>query len=608
MDVTLACQDTAISAHIALLAPFLSSFGITFHCIEDVPDVLILADLKSEQIQRALKSLYAGHTILPFQVILNSHKIAPKIEALEADDFEKEKSSDHASGQHNDKCGPPRYFSPKEDAECRNVKEENDPVNNSVHDQEEDEEVTNDYETKEKDTIKGKVRRPKISTTKNSFECQRCEETFKSRNELLDHKQNVHAPKTKASKLDASKDKSCPHCGKIVKNMNAHLALNHRRELLSSHPEIHLTTPCNECDEMFVGPCDLEKHTLNLHGKSTKDWPCNECDQSFATCSQRKVHKRKVHGQGQGQLVKCPYCEKAFKDAYLKSHIFNAHKHKRHLHPDIEVQYTCNDCDKGFHDSKSMYNHKILVHNGPSKCKVCFQLCKNGAILKRHMEKHVNKGSFLCNLCSREFTAKQYLKLHIVRIHEGLKRATKFQCKECNGGKYATEETLEQHMLDDHSGLEYICSQCPTVFSTKRGRTHHESRLHGEKTVKCDQCDEMFTSESCKNEHISKRHTKEKKLICPHCGEGFHLYNSFNAHVLRHTDSRQHPCEECGKSYFLDRVLKTHMKTHTLPYKCDQCDVRKGTLSDLKNHIRKIHDGLFVSCRHGCGWETVEVG
>ena len=57
VDVILVCQDEPISAHIALLAPLLSSFGISFHCIEDLPDVLILGDLESTQIEGALKSL-----------------------------------------------------------------------------------------------------------------------------------------------------------------------------------------------------------------------------------------------------------------------------------------------------------------------------------------------------------------------------------------------------------------------------------------------------------------------------------------------------------------------------------------------------------------------
>ena len=96
VDVILVCQDEPISAHIALLAPLLSSFGISFHCIEDLPDVLILVILRAHRSKEPSKASYAEHTILPFQTNLHNDKNAVKIEALEADDEGKGRSS----GQH----------------------------------------------------------------------------------------------------------------------------------------------------------------------------------------------------------------------------------------------------------------------------------------------------------------------------------------------------------------------------------------------------------------------------------------------------------------------------------------------------------------------------
>ena len=72
---------------------------------------------------------------------------------------------------------------PTEDVECWNVKEEELPVEGfKGHDREEEEEVRNDDETKNTEKIKMKVsKEEKGSITKNSFECQRCTETFRGR-------------------------------------------------------------------------------------------------------------------------------------------------------------------------------------------------------------------------------------------------------------------------------------------------------------------------------------------------------------------------------------------------------------------------------------------
>ena len=339
--------------------------------------------------------------------------------------------------------------------------------------------------------------------------------------------------------------------------------------------------------------------------QGTKYYPCKKCDECFTKRDQRRQHVRSAHWKRKPNSEKCPFCEKAFASGYLKSHIFNVHKDKRDLHPEIEVRFQCTQCKEEFHDKLSLKNHNMKVHTGPSTCKLCSYVCENAASLKSHMIRHSNKESFVCDLCAKEYPSKPALKQHIRLVHEKVK--PKFQCKECKIGKYSTEERLQQHMLDDHTGKEYICAQCPVVFASNRARLHHEWKQHGDKTVKCDQCEKMFVSKSCMNAHISKTHTKEKKLICPHCSECFHVYKTYKAHVLRHSDSRQHSCEECGKAFLLKTHLKNHMNSHTLPFKCDQCDVRKGSLGNLKNHIRKVHDGVLVTCRHGCGWQCGEV-
>ena len=102
--VTLAYRDKTISAHLAMVAPLFSFFDISFCCIGNVPDVLILAELRSTQATRALKSLYTEQTIHPFQITLNDNKEDVEIEE-DNDNEEEDKSYSSFSSMHvQDQC------------------------------------------------------------------------------------------------------------------------------------------------------------------------------------------------------------------------------------------------------------------------------------------------------------------------------------------------------------------------------------------------------------------------------------------------------------------------------------------------------------------------
>ena len=95
--------------------------------------------------------------------------------------------------------------------------------------------------------------------------------------------------------------------------------------------------------------------------QGTKNYPCKKCDECFTKRDQRRQHVRSAHWKREPNSEKCPYCEKAFASGYLKSHIFNVHKDKRDLHPEIEVRFQCTQCKEEFHDviSRSLAVHRL---------------------------------------------------------------------------------------------------------------------------------------------------------------------------------------------------------------------------------------------------------
>ena len=183
-----------------------------------------------------------------------------------------------------------------------------------------------------------------------------------------------------------------------------------------------------------------------------------------------------------------------------------------------------------------------------------------------------------------------------------------FPCTLCKAGSFASDEYLQKHISNNHSGIEYLCSQCPKSFPNKGGRRMHEQTRHGEKTEKCKECDLMFPTVSKLRQHVKYSHRKVKDKVCDHCGQAFSAKKLLQAHVNRHTNNRPWKCETCNKDFLGRRHLKTHMERHSLAHHCNKCEVQKASLSDLKMHIRKVHDGVKLTCRYGCGVQTWGTG
>ena len=248
--------------------------------------------------------------------------------------------------------------------------------------------------------------------------------------------------------------------------------------------------------------------------------------------------------------------------------------------------------------------HKKTVHGETVTCKVCSVVKPSQIFLDKHMKVHVNE-VHICTICMSEFKNSLYLKTHIKRAHSDKPKATIFPCELCSFNKSQTEESLQNHILQIHSGLQYLCSSCPKSFQSPHTRRQHENFMHAEKTKECQECGKMFVSIGFLNAHIGKAHVVQKKdKICPQCGESFSVLESLKAHVLRHTNSRQFTCEVCAKAFLIYTHLEKHMGTHTLPFRCDQCNAKFSTKSMLNDHVNKKHEGIKSSCRFGCGWDA----
>ena len=622
-DLTLVCEDGSLHTHAAMLAGLFGSFRISFSSREEVPECIFLPDLSMATVQEALKDLYLK---CDANRLLNILKPAFVVK-LEVEEHEVKDT----------KCDVTAYSKEEIDHKEEELKQSFSDFNDDNVDNHSDEEITTPRksannkillaktasEIEGHDNGKGKWK----WKVDNERECEHCGDVFPRKSSLLKHMKKEHGYKKgnifKGKKVIKGETQftECPYCDKklkTLKTMNSHLALVHREEVILNHPEIVMATPCKECDEKFFEIYDLDKHSRVVHKKSLRTWTCRICLQLFDTNAAHCKHQKAEHKEALTALglkmghkdSQCPYCEKMCKENYLNVHIFNTHKNKRDLHPELEAKLDCAHCDEKFFDNQSRNIHTKVYHTEGGKCDVCSQVFHNDLALLNHQKKH-NGETHVCDLCSKTFSTKIQLKYHIQK-HNGynFQDNYKYKCTACKKGKFATEASLEKHILEYHSGKEYMCPHCPSIFSNGDKLRMHEKRNHTEKTFKCNDCESVFSAECYLKQHVDKVHVKPKDKICPHCGEEFDIsqYGTYQAHINRHKNIRPFSCEQCGKDFLTAIHLQYHMKKHTLPHECVMCGARKSSTGEMTNHMKQVHHhGEQEKCRFICGFGTWQI-
>lgn len=217
---------------------------------------------------------------------------------------------------------------------------------------------------------------------------------------------------------------------------------------------------CNDCDNTFKKPADLNTHKLRhvVH----KRYKCDICEKKFSNpdslTSHLKLHLSKY---------KCNECEKTF----LQS--IDLYQHKK-CHN--EKLYKCEICDYIFMDENSLTQHKIL-HTVPYKCNECKEVFDNIKNLDAHLLQHEKGQEYVNNsFCDNSSTLKQHIKTP----------TNVYKCEECNRS-FSRLTKLNIHKLD-HQNRPYKCTECPLTF------IHHDSLvIHQTKVFECRVCSLMVS-------------------------------------------------------------------------------------------------------------------
>ena len=95
--------------------------------------------------------------------------------------------------------------------------------------------------------------------------------------------------------------------------------------------------------------------------------------------------------------------------------------------------------------------------------------------MTHHAERiHLKKRSFSCDLCQKQFHQECDLRKHKSAVHEGKRR---FVCETC-GFPCVSKQSLEKHILSKHKKQFLQCPQCDFQETSSKRFYNHYNLMH----------------------------------------------------------------------------------------------------------------------------------
>nr|XP_033324564.1 zinc finger protein 271-like [Megalopta genalis] len=331
----------------------------------------------------------------------------------------------------------------------------------------------------------------------NEFVCSTCGKEFRAENSLYEHYLFVHK---------GARPHICEHCGKSFQ-LKARLKEHHRihtgerpyqcdvcgqkcrtTNALKLHRKIHFSNnryTCNVCNKSFSKKQNMNEH-LEKHWKNDKNVTLPE-------------------------VFRCPICLENFPTyRMLKYHMIEIHK-LNNQDPILTKQkpwYECEECHEKFKHQMSLKAHKERVHEGRVdplyQCDTCNTTYRVKQLLVNHINsKHNGERRYKCAQCEKGFNDTKSLYNHVL-LHTGKKP---YVCEYCNM-RFRRKDSRDHHRRKHTGEQPYQCPDCGESFSTYNNRSKHRKREHGE-DPECPECKEKCSSQQEVRIHLNK-HLGEK--------------------------------------------------------------------------------------------------
>lgn len=278
------------------------------------------------------------------------------------------------------------------------------------------------------------------------------------------------------------------------------------------------------------------------------------------------------------------------------------------------MSFSCSVCSKAYSRKRLLRLHVARQHTKKDewthKCEKCGKVYADAEILGRHLKSHLVQISCPEESCEQKFNSisamhKHRRKFHL-KIESPVPKKKEYACDQCDAS-FAKHHLLAQHTFVHTGVLPFPCSKCDKSFRTLSHRNRHEKIHDG---YSCQQCTQKFDTWSKLQTHIKTAHPRIFK--CLHCDKVFSLACRLKEHLSVHDEKRQvFKCKTCGKTFVKKSNLKTHFKIHHLKKKLFKCQVENclkefGYKHTLEKHM-KIHQSGYVKNLKRTGKEKISL-
>ena len=254
---------------------------------------------------------------------------------------------------------------------------------------------------------------------------------------------------------------------------------------------------CTDCD--FSSNTSLWNHKNSVHVGTI--FSCQECAYTSRSKHGLKHHVKAKH---EDNIHKCQECGKAF------SYVGDLNRHKRAIHEGIV--FTCKYCSHTEKRKRVLAYHEQYAH------------------LERDTTEHVRKEAFPCPVCKKTFKRKHHLKRHYLS-HSEEKPFGCLTCDKrfSDRSNLATQETIHnEKSQDERSFVRFPCMQCSKDFSRKNTLSLHIRNNHTkDASLFCTACNQYFANYESHKDHMENH----KIFPCKKCEKDFPRNKSLQRHM-----------------------------------------------------------------------------
>ena len=474
-----------------------------------------------------------------------------------------------------------------------------------------------------------------------NFECDICKKRFKTLQHLQSHKISLH------EEIRNYECHLCPLKFKFQRILDKHMKRIHKMGVVGSKPlvvpkSLLLFNTCDICQKKFEKKSELSHHKRIVH----KTNHCKLCDYIGRDEAILKTHVRRIHDRIKD--FQCEICQaKFFQKIHLQKHVSRVHDNDNESkmeNVENHERIPCDLCGKYFKDKKNLYNHTRALHSTKDfQCDVCFNTYDTSTELKNHIKYN--------DRCSTAVMSKKSQ----LSLNE---KESEILIKEENDWNYDEEVSeemnnfadLEEQPMDEND-LNYdespeesslmnnfadVEEEQPqdeieeTLDENEKPKSDLDHESVGENFETSDQLEPSMNSldedledlnakEEVVDENIQPDNTNDdhqgnfetltdsgenvheelkfttSDSVCESCGKSFSNASNLKKHIRKvHEGHRDYKCESCGKSFFQKGDLKRHI--HTVHeghrnFKCESCGKSFSIAQGLSLHISTIHGG-----------------